>query len=87
MTPSEFDWQLSVPFYVSHSTKNLFVDEEIDADDPHREKKLEAYHYWQDLRSHSLPIDFGHVIEDQDNTTLSQQIACGGGACELSLVF
>ena len=32
MTPSEFDWQLSVPFYVSHSTKNLFVDEEIDAE-------------------------------------------------------
>ena len=65
----------------------IYTPEEIASDDPHREKKLDAYRYWQDLRSHSLPIDFGHVIEDEDNTTLSQQVACGGGACELSLVF
>ena len=65
----------------------IYSPNEIAHDDPHREKKLEAYAYWCSLREYSVPMDFSHVIEEQDNTTLSQELACSGGACELSLSF
>lgn len=63
----------------------IYAPHEIADDDPHREKKLEAYDYWCELREHSLEINFKHVIEEEDNTTLAQEVACAGGACELNL--
>lgn len=63
----------------------VYSPEEVADDDPHREKKRVAYAYWCSLRESSEPMEFSHVIEEQDNTTLSQEVACAGGACELSL--
>jgi ribonucleoside-triphosphate reductase (thioredoxin) len=65
----------------------IYAPSEVAHDDPYRQKKLDAYEYWCSLREHSLPLDFSHVVEEQDNTTLSQELACSGGACELSLTF
>ena len=65
----------------------IYLPNEIADDDPHRLQKIAAYEYWNTLRAHSLPLDYAHVVEEEDNTTLSQELACSGGACELSLTF
>lgn len=65
----------------------VYHPDEIAVDDPHREAKLKAYEHWITLRAHSINLEYDHVFEDQDNTTLSQELACAGGACELTLSF
>jgi len=65
----------------------IYSPEEIAMDDPLREAKLEAYAYWRSLREASVTLSFDDVVEHEDNTTLSQELACSGGACELSLSF
>jgi ribonucleoside-diphosphate reductase alpha chain len=65
----------------------IYAPDEISIDDPHYDQKIAAYEYWCQLRKESVSMDFRHVIEQEDNTTLSQELACSGGACELSLTF
>ena len=65
----------------------IYSPEEIAMDDPLREAKLQAYAYWRSLREASVTLSFDDVVEHEDNTTLSQELACSGGACELSLSF
>ena len=60
----------------------IYTPEEIANDDPYKAEKLEAYKYWCALRERSEALDYSQVIEESDNTTLSQELACQGGACE-----
>ena len=38
---------------------------------------------WNNLLRHYKPVDYTKMIEDGDNTDLTGEIACAGGACEI----
>lgn len=59
----------------------VYEPDQIAENDPHREAKLEAYHYWCALRE-AKPVAYSEVTELEDTTTPSQEWACQGGACE-----
>ena len=40
---------------------------------------------WNHLINNYKPIDWSTFLEPDDNTTLSGEVACAGGACELKL--
>ena len=63
----------------------VYHPDEVEIDDPYREQKIKAYHYWCTLRDEAISVDFGAIVELEDNTTLRHEVACGGGSCELTL--
>ncbi|MDD4017548.1 MAG: hypothetical protein PHV28_06345 [Kiritimatiellae bacterium] len=46
-------------------------------------KRVNACKQWEDLTRTYLPVDYTKLIEHQDNTTVTQTVACAGGKCEL----
>lgn len=58
---------------------------EIEETDPHREAKIAAWELWNKLRESYVEIDYDAIIEEDDNTELMGEVACAGGACELTL--
>ena len=46
-------------------------------------KRIDACKLWEDLNRTDTPVDYTQLIERQDNTTVTQTVACAGGACEL----
>ncbi|MFW5859627.1 MAG: recombinase [Planctomycetota bacterium] len=38
---------------------------------------------WEDLQREYRNVDYAQLIEEEDNTTVDQTVACGGGACEI----
>lgn len=46
-------------------------------------KRVNACKQWEDLTRTYLPVDYTQLIERQDNTTVTQTVACAGGKCEL----
>ena len=38
---------------------------------------------WVDIKRECVPVEYTNCIEEQDNTTPEQEIACSGGACEI----
>ncbi len=46
-------------------------------------KRVNACKQWEDLNRTDLPVDYTKLIERQDNTTVTQTVACAGGKCEL----
>ena len=46
-------------------------------------KRVHNCKLWEDLMREYVQVDYSELIEDQDNTTLEETIACGGGACEV----
>ena len=38
---------------------------------------------WVDMKRCHRPVDYTSCVEEQDNTTPEQEIACAGGACEI----
>ena len=46
-------------------------------------KRVDACKLWEDLNRTDTPVDYTQLIERQDNTTVTQTVACAGGACEL----
>ncbi|MDD3544769.1 MAG: recombinase [Kiritimatiellae bacterium] len=46
-------------------------------------KRVNACKQWEDLTRTYLPVDYTKLIERQDNTTVTQTVACAGGKCEL----
>ena len=38
---------------------------------------------YAEMEKHLTTVDLTNIIEDGDNTDLSGEIACSGGACEL----
>lgn len=46
-------------------------------------KEVHNWKLWQDLQREHVPVDFTTMVEDADETTLQQEWACSGGACEL----
>jgi len=56
---------------------------DIADDDPHRAARLAAYRYFCQLQKELVVLDYERIIEDEDNTTLMLEGACGGGQCEV----
>ena len=48
-------------------------------------KRVDACKHWEDLTRTNLPVDYTQLIEKQDNTTVTQTVACAGGQCELNI--
>ena len=46
-------------------------------------KRVDACKKWEDLSRTHTPVDYTKLIERQDNTTVTQTMACTGGKCEL----
>ena len=46
-------------------------------------KRVHNCKLWEDLSREYVKVDYRELIEEQDNTTLEETIACGGGACEI----
>ena len=49
------------------------------------EAKIAAWELWNKLRGSHVEIDYDAIIEEDDNTELMGEVACAGGACELTL--
>lgn len=65
--------------------QRVFEPHEIEETDPHREAKIAAWELWNKLRESYVEIDYDAIIEEDDNTELMGEVACAGGACELTL--
>jgi ribonucleoside-diphosphate reductase alpha chain len=46
-------------------------------------KRIDACKLWEDLNRTNTPVDYTLLVERQDNTTVTQTVACAGGTCEL----
>lgn len=46
-------------------------------------KRVNVCKQWEDLTRTYLPVDYTQLIERRDNTTLTDTVACAGGACEI----
>ena len=46
-------------------------------------KHAHNWKLWLDLQREYKDVDYTQLIEEQDNTTISETVACGGGSCEL----
>ncbi|HOE60211.1 MAG TPA: hypothetical protein PK576_01060 [Kiritimatiellia bacterium] len=46
-------------------------------------KRVNACKHWEDLTRTYAPVDYTQLIERQDNTTVTQTVACTGGKCEI----
>jgi ribonucleoside-diphosphate reductase alpha chain len=46
-------------------------------------KRVNACKQWEDLTRTYAPVDYTLLVERQDNTTVTQTVACAGGKCEL----
>jgi hypothetical protein len=44
---------------------------------------VSACKHWEDLTRSYAPVDYTQLIERQDNTTVTQTVACAGGKCEI----
>lgn len=81
---AEFIWK-NRKFFTGLSMLSDFGDKEFD-NAPREEvinEKDEAI--WNNLVSNYKVIDWTQFREDDDNTTLSGEVACAGGACQLAL--
>jgi ribonucleoside-diphosphate reductase alpha chain len=48
-------------------------------------KRIDACKLWEDLTRTNTPVDYTQLVEKQDNTTVTQTVACAGGQCELNI--
>ena len=46
-------------------------------------KDLFNYRYYSRIKASAVKVDYSEVVEDEDNTTLQQEIACAGGKCDI----
>lgn len=46
-------------------------------------KCVHNWKLWQDLSREYVSVDYSHMIEDEDNTKISETIACAGGSCSI----
>jgi ribonucleoside-diphosphate reductase alpha chain len=46
-------------------------------------KRVDACKRWEDLTRTYMPVDYTQLVERQDNTTVTQTVACAGGKCEI----
>lgn len=48
-------------------------------------KRIDASKLWEDLNRTNIPVDYTQLVEKQDNTTITDTVACAGGQCELDI--
>ncbi|MFO7937029.1 MAG: hypothetical protein R6V06_05405 [Kiritimatiellia bacterium] len=46
-------------------------------------KRVSTCKLWEDLTRTYAPVDFTQLIENEDNTTITQTVACAGGKCDI----
>ncbi len=46
-------------------------------------KRVHTCKLWEDLQRKYQSVDYTKMIEEQDNTTIAQTIACAGGTCDI----
>jgi ribonucleoside-diphosphate reductase alpha chain len=46
-------------------------------------KRVSACKHWEDLTRSYAPVDYTLLVERQDNTVVTQTVACSGGTCEI----
>jgi ribonucleoside-diphosphate reductase alpha chain len=46
-------------------------------------KRVHTCKLWEDLERKYQSVDYTKMIEEQDNTTIAQTIACAGGKCDI----
>lgn len=44
-------------------------------------KETNNWKLWCDLQREYMEVDYTHMIEEEDNTNLAEELACAGGAC------
>jgi len=44
-------------------------------------KEVSMWHLWCNLRREYVDVDYKELVEEEDNTTIQETIACAGGAC------
>lgn len=63
----------------------VFSPDEVSANDPHRAKKLEYWKLWNYLNETLTDVDYTAMEEFEDNTAFTQEAACAGGQCTVSI--
>ena len=58
------------------------IVDNIDDDDPMRDKKLKAKERWESLRNSWKSPNYTLLLEKEDTTQLIQEASCVGGTCE-----
>lgn len=96
-----FDWKAETPeqFLESNikSHKKIaflhkmikFANKYMDGDIKKLTYCMKDVYNWKlycDLKSSLIPVDYQMMIETEDNTVVSQTVACAGGACENPLL-
>ena len=46
-------------------------------------KRVNNCKLWDDINRTTIRVDYMFMEEHQDNTTVSQTVACGGGKCDV----
>ena len=68
--------------YAQPPYQEVYSPSDISDTDPHKDAKLETYHYYMQL-CELADLDFSEAVEHQDNTTQLEESACSGGSCDL----
>jgi len=63
----------------------VFAPNEIDENDPHKEKKLYYWRLWNDLKKSIVDVDYTQMVEYENNVNFTTEVACAGGQCEVSI--
>jgi len=66
--------------YVYQNPPYQEVSEPTSASTP---EQIAAWNYWNDLKKSTVHFDFDTVVEDEDDTNATDEVACGGGLCLL----
>ena len=63
----------------------VYSPDELDKNDPHYERKIHYFHLWKQLMSTMQAVDYTSMLEYDDNTSFTQEAACAGGQCSISV--
>lgn len=47
-------------------------------------KEVNNWKLWCDIRRENVLVDYSQLVEEEDNTTIQETIACAGGVCEFN---
>ena len=64
--------------------EEVFEPSQIAEDDPYKEKKLATWELFNKIKDSARPVDYTLLLEEEDNTDLQGEIACGGGKCDIT---
>jgi ribonucleoside-diphosphate reductase alpha chain len=63
----------------------VYSPDELDKNDPHYEKKIHYFRLWNHLMDTMQAVDYTSMLEYDDNTSFTQEAACAGGQCTITV--